>query len=64
MDDRFEVKVAPVAMWDANKWKLTVYLEYSVAEKHVFAHVYGDTKEIAAMRAQLVVDAINKGANP
>lgn len=64
MDDRFEVKIAPTAMWDANKWKMIVYLDYGIGTREPFAHVFGKTKEIAAMRAQLVVDAINKGAKP
>lgn len=57
----FVVKVAPVATWDNTKWRVPITLEYAIGDKELFAYAYGDTREIAAMRAELVAIAINRG---
>lgn len=57
----FRVIVAPIAKHVEDTWEVPIYIERGIGHKELFATAYGITKDMANLRATLVVDAINKG---
>lgn len=58
----FTVKASPVATYNEKRWRCDLLIRLSAAdEPEVFASVYGDTKELATIRAEFTALLINKG---
>lgn len=59
----FRLVVPPVTSCRDGKaeWRQDILVEFAVGDKELFASVFGASKEIATMRAELIALAINKG---
>lgn len=57
----FTITASPVAIYNEKKWRVDLLTRLSAAEQPtIFASVYGETKEVATMRAELTALAINR----
>ena len=57
----FKVVASPVAIYNEKRWRVDLLARLSAAEEPiVFGSIYGETKEVATMRAELTALAINR----